>query len=67
MAGVDGPAGGLGGNGIFTAFATRSRVVQVCAVAMCLALFILVKKFAEPGSAPAVRPADRRPRPPQPD
>src|SRR5947208_11749142 len=43
VAGVDGPAGGLGGNSIFTAFATRSRVVQFCAVAMCLALFILVK------------------------
>jgi hypothetical protein len=44
-------AGGLGGNGMFTGFATRSRVVQFCAVAMCLALFILMKKFAEPGPA----------------
>jgi len=26
--------------------ATRSRVVQICVVTMCLALFILMKKFA---------------------
>jgi hypothetical protein len=38
---------------MFTGFATRSRVVQFCAVAMCLALFILIKKFAEPGPARA--------------
>jgi hypothetical protein len=34
----------------FSGLATRSRVVQVCVVSMCLALFILMKKFdgAEP-------------------
>jgi hypothetical protein len=29
----------------FTGLETRSRVVQVCVVVMCLALFILMKKF----------------------
>ncbi|MFO0876058.1 MAG: hypothetical protein U0840_01695 [Gemmataceae bacterium] len=31
---------------------TRSRVVQVCIVTMCVALFILMKKFVDPGQGP---------------
>jgi hypothetical protein len=30
----------------FSSLATRSRVIQWCFVAMCLALFIIMKKFA---------------------
>ncbi|MFO0846188.1 MAG: hypothetical protein U0797_28060 [Gemmataceae bacterium] len=33
----------------FEGLATRSRVIQVCVVTMCLALFILMKKFADVG------------------
>jgi hypothetical protein len=29
----------------FTGLTSRERVVQICLVAMCLALFILMKKF----------------------
>jgi hypothetical protein len=34
---------------VFEGLATRSRVIQVCVVTMCLALFILMKKFADVG------------------
>lgn len=30
----------------FSGLATRSRVVQICVVTMCVALFILMKKFS---------------------
>jgi hypothetical protein len=36
-------------NRLFEGLATRSRVIQVCVVTMCLALFILMKKFADVG------------------
>lgn len=36
-------------NKLFEGLATRSRVIQVCVVTMCLALFILMKKFADVG------------------
>lgn len=35
-----------------SSLATRSRAIQVSLVAMCVALFILMKKFAEPGPGP---------------
>lgn len=31
----------------FQGLATRSRVIQICVVAMCLALFIIMKKWVE--------------------
>jgi hypothetical protein len=34
---------------LFEGLATRSRVIQVCVVTMCLALFIIMKKFADVG------------------
>jgi hypothetical protein len=37
---------GLGLGRFFTGVGSRSRVVQVCVVVMCLALFILMKKWA---------------------
>ena len=37
---------------IQASLATRTRVIQVCFVAMCLALFILMKKFADLDDGP---------------
>lgn len=38
--------------------ATRSRVIQLCVVCMGIALFIIMKKFADggPGGGPPARP-----------
>jgi hypothetical protein len=33
--------------GFFSGLASRARVVQVCVVAMCIALFVIMKKFDE--------------------
>ncbi|MFO0930758.1 MAG: hypothetical protein U0736_27630 [Gemmataceae bacterium] len=41
--------------------ATRSRVIQLCAVCMAIALFIIMKKFADVGPS---LPAVDRPLPP---
>jgi hypothetical protein len=32
-------------SGFFSGLTRRDRIVQICAVVMCLALFILMKKF----------------------
>jgi hypothetical protein len=43
--------------------ATRERVIQICVIVMCLALFILMKKFTDDSSRsqePGIRSQQRR-------
>jgi hypothetical protein len=43
------PAEGFSLKGYFSGIGSRTRVVQLCVVAMCLALFILCRKFTAGG------------------
>jgi len=38
-------AEGFSFKGLFSGINSRARVVQLCVVAMCLALFIMMRKF----------------------
>jgi hypothetical protein len=44
----------------FAGLGSRARIIQVSIVIMCLALFILLKKFAEPMGGADRGPSDRR-------
>src|SRR5262249_3992577 len=54
------PPVGLAGRGkYFTGLANRRRVVQICMVAMCLGLFILLKKFTDTETVSRKKTTDR--------
>jgi hypothetical protein len=42
-------AEGFSLKGYFSGFGSRTRVIQLCVVAMCLALFIMMRKFTGGG------------------
>ena len=42
-------AEGFSLKGYFSGFGSRARVIQLCVVTMCLALFILMRKFTAGG------------------
>lgn len=56
---LDDPAASFGASPLhagigsyLSGMATRSRVIQLCVVCMCIALVIIMKKFAEVGARP---------------